>query len=136
MTEKVKEFINIFSVHYPFQHFFFVDPKEMKDCSFGGLKISCFTVIGENGFVFFETENDIIFLPLCDLANHVQEAVMHTVKDEFGPYAYECLYVEHEDKTRLNEILENQRKLNTSSVLFNILRVLNNLPCMKNSENE
>ena len=133
-----KEFISTFNEYYPFERYIVRQPKRINylfnDVLLSELfipSIEIKPIMHEGEFVgFTQINNNEIYIKLMckdecndnwvefrmayyDFDYHIREEIRNIIISDFGDYAWESLYVEHEDDecNELKEALQIQKKL-------------------------
>ena len=131
MNDYDKEFLNVFNEYYPFERYILKNPKSIGNLFDDLLLTEIFVpkteitpILSDEGSLvtFTEINSDDIYVRVkgCagdmrigyfDFAEHIRENIRDIFKEDIGDYAYECLYVSHEDCLDLKKELELQQKL-------------------------
>ena len=128
-----KAFLNTFNECYPFERYIIKKPKSIGNLFDDAVLTEIFVpyteikpVVDDNGeFLFFTKikQNDVyvklrtiageIRFGYFDFTEYIREEIRNIFVEDFGPYEYECLYVDYEDNASLIEVLNTQKALIT-----------------------
>ena len=137
MKDYDDEFLSTFNECYPFERYIFAIPQSL-GMLFDDMQMTEIFVpyteikpiTNENGSLlgFTEIPQDEIYIKVIgksgemrigyyDFASHIRGTIREAFMDDFGPYEYECLYVDHEnqdDMKPLIDVLQHQKELITN----------------------
>lgn len=133
MNDYDTRFLNTFNESYPFERYIFRNPKpigtffddvllseifvpntEIEPILGDNGELICFTRINPNEVsVKLLTKAGDIRFGYFDFSEPVRENIRDIFMDDFGGYAYECMYVDHEDFEDLARKLHDQKALIT-----------------------
>jgi hypothetical protein len=134
--EHLEEFLSVFNDRYPFERYIFKTPRSLGNLFDDVLVTEVFVptteikpYFSDNGQYLGSNEipKDEIYLKLkgpggefrmglIDFNESICEDVIFNLYEDFGGYAWECLYVDHEDEgadDELQEVLLEQKRLIT-----------------------
>ena len=106
----MKNFLEVFRHWYPYKRYIVENPKPI------GLKYED-AVLKEifsdedEVYVVIEGPAGSMRFDLFDFKDHIQEEIRDIILNDFGKYAWECLYVDHEDTDDLDRVLSRQKDL-------------------------
>lgn len=134
--EHLEDFLSVFNDRYPFERYIFKTPRSLGNLFDDVVVTEVFVpateikpYFSDNGQYLGSTEipEDEIYLKLkgpggefrmglIDFDESIYENVIFNLYDDFGGYAWECLYVDYEDEgadDELHEVLLEQKRLIT-----------------------
>lgn len=133
MADYDEEFLNRFNESYPFERYIFRNPKPIGNLYDDALLSEIFVpnikiepILGDNGelICFTHINSNDVYVKLLtkagdirfgyfDFSETIRENIRDIFMDDFGGYAYECMYVDHEDFEELKNKLYDQKALIT-----------------------
>ena len=134
MNNYDEEFLSVFNEFYPFERYILKNPKSIDNLFDDLLLTEIFVprteiepILDHNGelITFTKMNTDDIYIKVkgyagemrlgyFDFEEHIRENIRDIFYEDFGDYAYECLYVDHEDRSDLMKELDLQKKLITA----------------------
>lgn len=127
-----KEFLNVFNEYYPFERYILKNPKPIGNHFDDALleeifipqteikpilgdddsELISFTSIDKDEiYIKIKTYAGVIRLGYFDFNQAIRENIRNIIIDDFGQYEWECLFVDHEDLGKLQEIILEQKYL-------------------------
>ena len=108
------DFINILNEFYPFERYIVRTPKSIEPV-FNDLILTEIFVPKKNDEVYVKVKGVAgeIRIGYFDFAPHIRKAIRDIVITDFGPYEWQSLYVQAEDKEfpELEKVLSEQKAL-------------------------
>lgn len=128
-----KEFLNTFNECYPFETYIIKEPKLIGNLFDDAYLTEIFVpntkiepILDDNGnyitstkintvevYVRLRTKAGEIRFGYFDFSPYIREQIQNIFINDFGDYAYECLYVDYEDTEDLERTLNEQKLLIT-----------------------
>ena len=128
-----KEFLNTFNECYPFETYIIKEPKPIGNLFDDVYLTEIFVpdtkiepILDDNGnyitstkinpdevYVRLRTKAGEIRFGYFDFSPYIRENIQNIFINDFGDYAYECLYVDYEDTEDLERTLNEQKLLIT-----------------------
>lgn len=128
-----KEFLNTFNESYPFETYIIKEPKPIGNLFDDAYLTEIFVpdtkiepILDDNGnlITFTKINPDKVYVKLrtkageirfgyFDFSPYIREEIQNIFINDFGDYAYECLYVDYEDTKDLERTLNEQKLLIT-----------------------
>lgn len=128
-----KEFLNTFNECYPFETYIIKEPKFIGNLFDDAYLTEIFVpntkiepILDDNGnyitstkinpdevYVRLRTKAGEIRFGYFDFSQYIREQIQNIFINDFGDYAYECLYVDYEDTEDLERTLNEQKLLIT-----------------------
>lgn len=127
-----EHFLNVFNEHYPFERYIVKEPKSIDNLFDDALLTEVFvphteivaktdshnmvywTSINKNEvYVKLKIKDTEVRLGYFDFEEHIRENIRHIIYEDFGCYEWECLYVDYDDLSDLNNLLDLQKKMIT-----------------------